>query len=63
MVGVVLVIKEAIFIGANAVLAVKFPPLFVGIFLLAFLASGENTSLIGENLPRQSGIIAYEYSF
>ena len=54
---------EAVFIGFNAALAVRFPPFFVGIFLLAFLASGENTSSISENLPRQFGIIPYEHNF
>jgi len=35
---------EAMFIGFYIALSVRFPPLVVGFFLLAFLASGENTS-------------------
>ncbi|MCL2379117.1 MAG: hypothetical protein FWC77_08330, partial [Defluviitaleaceae bacterium] len=40
-----------------------FPPLCVDFFLLALWASGENVSLIGENLPRQFDIASYEHSF
>jgi len=38
--------QEAMFIGFNNALAVRFPSLIVGFFLLAFLASGEKTSSI-----------------
>jgi len=51
------------FIGFNIALAVRFPPFCVDFFLLALWASGENVSLIGENLPRQFDIASYEHSF
>ena len=54
---------EAVFNAANAVFSVDFLQLFVGIFLLAFLASGENPSSICEKSPRKYVIIEVEYSF
>jgi len=47
----------------NTVLTVNFPPLIVCIFLRTAGVRGENTSLVGEKLPRQSSISEVEHSF
>jgi len=56
-------VLEAVFNSANAAFAVDFLQLFVGAFLLAFLASGETASSICEKSPRKCVIGGVEYSF